>query len=143
MVLIEEVEKYLHYCEFQKELDSKTITTYRADLRQFIKFMETLYIYIGKKEISEYLRFIQGKYKQKTVKRKIASVKAFFGIWRKRRLLNWILSIRLKLSLRRKWYYLKSSLERLLCNCWITCIGNGLTRHILSGRGRCYSVILQ
>lgn len=78
MVLVEEMKKYLHYCEFQKELDSKTITAYRADLEQFIKFMEATDNCMGKEEINEYLQFIHGKYKQKTVKRKIASVKAFF-----------------------------------------------------------------
>lgn len=78
MVLTEEVGKYLHYCEFQKELDGKTIAAYRADLEQFIVFMEKLNNCMGKEEINRYLQFVHGKYKQKTVKRKIASVKAFF-----------------------------------------------------------------
>lgn len=78
MVLVEEMKKYLQYCQFQKELDGKTIIAYRTDLEQFIAIMETMDNCMGKKEINEYLRFIHGKYKQKTVKRKIASVKAFF-----------------------------------------------------------------
>ena len=78
MVLTEEMEKYLHYCEFQKELDSKTIIAYRTDLEQFILFMEKQGAGMGKEEINAYLLFIHEKYKQKTVKRKIASVKAFF-----------------------------------------------------------------
>lgn len=36
MLLNEEINKYLHYCKFQKELDDKTIKAYRADLEQFI-----------------------------------------------------------------------------------------------------------
>lgn len=36
MLLKEEINKYLRYCEFQKELDSKTVRAYRADLEQFI-----------------------------------------------------------------------------------------------------------
>lgn len=78
MVLMEEVKKYLHYCEFQKELDVKTITAYRADLEQFLVFMKTQNDCMGKEEINAYLLFIHEKYRQKTVKRKIASVKAFF-----------------------------------------------------------------
>ena len=36
MLLKEEINKYLNYCKFQKELDDKTIKAYRADLEQFI-----------------------------------------------------------------------------------------------------------
>lgn len=78
MELEKETEKYLRYCEFQKELDDKTIRAYRADLAQFITFMEKYDDMMGKEEINSYLVFIHEKYKQKTVKRKIASVKALF-----------------------------------------------------------------
>ena len=54
MVLQEEMDKYLHYCEFQKELDEKTIRAYRADLEQFITFMKR-YDAMGKEEINFYL----------------------------------------------------------------------------------------
>lgn len=36
MLLKEEINKYLNYCKFQKELDDKTIKAYKADLEQFI-----------------------------------------------------------------------------------------------------------
>ena len=36
MHLREEINKYLHYCKLQKELDAKTVRAYRADLEQFI-----------------------------------------------------------------------------------------------------------
>ncbi|MBQ7956353.1 MAG: tyrosine-type recombinase/integrase [Lachnospiraceae bacterium] len=78
MVLKEEVDKYLHYCEFQKELDSKTIRAYRMDLEQFIAFMKKYDEVMGKEEINSYLLYIHDMYRQKTVKRKIASVKALF-----------------------------------------------------------------
>ena len=32
----EQVEKYLEYCEFRKELDWNTLKAYRIDLRQFL-----------------------------------------------------------------------------------------------------------
>ena len=77
MLLQEEIGKYLHYCEFQKELDTKTIKAYRTDLKQFMAFIEK-YDDIGKDAINSYLMHIHNMYKQKTVKRKIASVKALF-----------------------------------------------------------------
>lgn len=78
MELKEEISRYLHYCEFQKELDSKTIKAYRTDLTQFVTFMEKYNGVVGKDEINTYLLYIHERYKQKTVKRKIASVKALF-----------------------------------------------------------------
>lgn len=73
----EMVPLYLKACKFRKELDEKTIKAYRIDLTQFWKF-------IGseepqKKEIEEYMTELHKKYKQKTVKRKIATLKAFYS----------------------------------------------------------------
>ena len=71
MLLKEEINKYLNYCKFQKELDDKTIKAYKADLEQFITV-------IGennpdKEMLNAYLVYLHRMYKQKTVKRKIAS----------------------------------------------------------------------
>lgn len=77
VLLQDEIDKYLCYCEIQKELDIKTIKAYRTDIKQFTTFMEN-YDDIGKDEMNSYLMHIHSMYKQKTVKRKIASVKALF-----------------------------------------------------------------
>lgn len=77
VLLQDEIDKYLCYCEIQKELDIKTIKAYRTDLKQFTTFMEN-YDDIGKDEMNSYLMHIHSMYKQKTVKRKIASVKALY-----------------------------------------------------------------
>lgn len=69
---------YLEYCKKQKELDAKTIKAYRIDLQQFIEFMDKYNQEIDKKNINQYLNFIHEKYKHKTIKRKIACIKAFF-----------------------------------------------------------------
>lgn len=76
MLLKEEIEKYLHYCKLQKELDDKTIRAYKADLKQFITFIGENDL--DKKTLNSYLQYIHSMYKQKTIKRKIASVKALF-----------------------------------------------------------------
>lgn len=72
-----QVIRYLEYCEFRKELDRNTLKAYRIDLRQFFEYVHEM---IPAKEILEnYITELHKKYKQKTVKRKIASVKAFYN----------------------------------------------------------------
>lgn len=73
----EKVKPYLDYCRFRKELDEKTLKAYRIDLRQYFEFVRC--DEPGKDEIERYITELHKKYKQKTVKRKIASVKAFYG----------------------------------------------------------------
>ena len=68
---------YLEYCEYRKELDKKTIKAYRIDLRQYFAFIccdEP-----DKEKIETYITELHKKYKQKTVKRKIATLKAFYN----------------------------------------------------------------
>lgn len=73
----EEVSNYLEYCKFRKELDEKTLKAYRIDLRQYFEFFD------GKEPekigIEKYITDLHKKYKQKTIKRKIASIKAFYN----------------------------------------------------------------
>ncbi len=78
MLFKEEIEKYLHYCKFQRELDDKTIRAYKADLEQFIVLVGENENNLDKEKINSYLQYLHRTYKQKTVKRKIASVKALF-----------------------------------------------------------------
>ena len=78
MFLKEEVNKYLHYCKFQKELDDKTVKAYKADLEQFLTLIGENENNPDKEKLNSYLLFLHRMYKQKTVKRKIASVKALF-----------------------------------------------------------------
>ena len=73
----EQVRKYLEYCEFRKELDWNTLKAYRIDLKQFFEYaMEDI---PGKEKIEDYITELHKKFKQKTVKRKIASVKAYYN----------------------------------------------------------------
>ncbi len=103
--LQEHIENYLEYCQYQKRLDDKTLKAYRIDLRQFAEHI--LYngadIIIYNKEITpvsqeiseirpvllnvseitpvvleNYIAHLHRTYKPKTVKRKIASLKALF-----------------------------------------------------------------
>lgn len=77
MNLQEKVAGYLDYCKFRKELDRNTLKAYKIDLRQFFEQVGTG---IPSKEmIEEYITNLHKIYKQKTVKRKLASVKAFYA----------------------------------------------------------------
>ena len=69
-------KKYLEYCEFRKELDKKTLKAYRIDLRQYFDFLNSDNPQKG--EIEDYITNLHKKFKPKTVKRKIAAVKAFY-----------------------------------------------------------------
>lgn len=73
------VNNYLDYCQNQKRLDPKTLRAYRIDLTQFCNQIQPADVLDVTSEILE--NFIAGlhqKYKPKTVKRKIASLKALF-----------------------------------------------------------------
>lgn len=72
-------QKYLEYCEFQKRLDKKTLKAYRIDLRQFSEQCNfTDITEITPTILETYIAELHQQYKPKTVKRKIASIKALF-----------------------------------------------------------------
>ncbi len=73
----EQVKKYLEYCEFRKELDWNTLKAYRIDLKQFFEFTQE--DMPEKDKIEDYITELHKKYKQKTIKRKIASIKAYYN----------------------------------------------------------------
>lgn len=73
----EQLKKYLEYCEFRKELDWNTLKAYKIDLTQFFEFVKV--DLLNRNNIEDYVTNLHKKYKQKTIKRKIASVKAFYN----------------------------------------------------------------
>ena len=77
MRLEDKLEAYLEYCEYRKELDKKTLKAYRIDLRQYFEYVNA--DEPDKEKIEEYVTYLHKSYKQKTVKRKIASMKAFYN----------------------------------------------------------------
>ena len=77
MNLQEKVKPYLEYCIYRKELDTKTIKAYRIDLTQFFSYVQSAEP--EKETIEQYITDLHKKYKQKTIKRKIASIKAFYS----------------------------------------------------------------
>lgn len=73
------VDNYLVYCQDQKRLDSKTLKAYRIDLRQFGEHIPVSHVSdIDVNVLENYISSLHRKYKAKTVKRKLASIKALF-----------------------------------------------------------------
>lgn len=73
------IDTYLLYCKTQKRLDEKTIKAYRIDLTQFSAFFQASNITsITVSDLESFIAHLNLSYKPKTVRRKIASVKAFF-----------------------------------------------------------------
>lgn len=77
------VSRYLQYCQYQKNLDEKTIKSYHIDLKQFRKYLdkscisEDLHL-VTREVVAGYIAELHNQFKPRSVKRKIASLKAFF-----------------------------------------------------------------
>lgn len=73
------INNYLDYCKSQKRLDEKTLKAYRIDLNQFSdKIIISSISEINISTLEYHISFLNDIYKPKTVKRKLASIKAFF-----------------------------------------------------------------
>ena len=71
------VEQYLEYCKFRKELDWNTLKAYRIDLKQFFEYVRE--DTPEKATVEAYITELHKKYKPKTIKRKIASVRTYYS----------------------------------------------------------------
>jgi len=77
------IENFLCHCQFEKNLSPKTIKAYRTDLKQLLEFIqnnefpETIE-QLDKVTLKAYLQCLS-RYKPKTIKRKVAAIKAFLN----------------------------------------------------------------
>lgn len=72
-------KNYLDHCKFEKGLDAKTMKAYRIDLAQYASSSAESDALFTKAHLQLYIAQIHSKYAIKSVKRKIASLKAFFN----------------------------------------------------------------
>lgn len=71
--------EFLHVCEFTRRLDPKTIRAYKTDLLQFQAYLRSGNLsFLEKDNISSYLESLHQNYAPASVKRKIATLKAFY-----------------------------------------------------------------
>lgn len=81
--------QYLDYCLHQKRLDKKTIKAYHIDLNQFVSYIpETQLASITQDTLERYISHLHHNYQPKTVKRKIASLKAMFHYFEYKELIS-------------------------------------------------------
>ncbi len=71
-------KQYLDYCQYQKKLNGKTFKAYRIDIVQFQQLVEKMDGCLTKNNLSQYATYLHKTYKPKTIKRKIACIRAFF-----------------------------------------------------------------
>jgi len=76
------ISKFLFHCEFEKHLSKKTLKAYTIDLNQFKVFIKTRNVEqitkVNKDDLKQYLQHISS-FKPKTIKRKIATLKALYN----------------------------------------------------------------
>lgn len=72
------IVEYLEYCECRKHLNKKTIKAYQIDLKQYRDFSSNSPEILSKNTVDLFITKLHRQYKPKTIKRKIASLKAFF-----------------------------------------------------------------
>ena len=77
-ILNDYVAEYIEYCKYRKRLDQKTLKAYRIDLKQYADYLQNISEFYFKDNLDKYITHLHKQYKPKTVKRKIASLKAFF-----------------------------------------------------------------
>ena len=69
--------QYLDVCTYQKNLSAKTVKAYRIDLLQFIEYSSIKSNLFDRESVNQYIAYLNQNYKPRSVKRKIASLKAF------------------------------------------------------------------
>ena len=75
------IKDFLWHCEFEKKLDRKTLNAYKADLSQFVSNVGDLNISeVNKDVLRKYLQAIS-HFRHKTIKRKIATIKAMLNYY--------------------------------------------------------------
>ena len=77
------ITEFLNHCRYEKNLSSKTLKFYGIDLLQFnahleMHFVPLLVTEIDKTHLKDYLRQLS-QWKPKTIKRKVATLKALFN----------------------------------------------------------------
>lgn len=70
---------YLDHCQCEKALNAHTLKAYKKDIGQFICFSSMQADPFSKENIQGYIAWLHDGYAVRSVKRKIASLKAFFA----------------------------------------------------------------
>jgi integrase/recombinase XerD len=83
MELQEAVSQFLFHCRYEKNLSPKTLKAYSIDLRQFTEHLAThleiaTLAAVDKTALRAYIKSLFGPLKEKSIKRKVATLKTLF-----------------------------------------------------------------
>lgn len=73
----QKLNNYIKFCEQQKRLNEKTVKAYRIDITQFLGLIDEHHYNLSRECIEAYLVHLNQRYKPRSIKRKIASIKCF------------------------------------------------------------------
>jgi integrase/recombinase XerD len=83
VTVAEAIDSFLFHCQYEKNLSPRTLSAYETDLRQFMAALSPTsaedVTLIDKAELRPYIQRLFEPYSEKTVKRKVATLNAFFG----------------------------------------------------------------
>jgi len=84
MTVDQAFESFLFHCQYEKNLGEKTLRAYRIDLTQFQDHLKASTFEgaigeVNKELLRTYIQHLYESYKPKTIKRKIATLKALFN----------------------------------------------------------------
>lgn len=71
-------DRYFNYCSLQKNLDFKTVKSYKIDLGQFDAFLTSNNLPLSRLTVERYIEQLSARQKPATIKRKFASLRAYF-----------------------------------------------------------------
>ena len=74
--LSQSISWYLEMSEYERNLSADTLKAYRIDLQQFAEF--TREEWAGRDLLNEYIKHLNANFAPRSVKRKLASVRAFY-----------------------------------------------------------------
>lgn len=75
-ILPDSISEYLEAGEYERKLAPDTLKAYRIDLRQFSEFVED--VWPDRDMLLSYIKYLNQKFAPRSVKRKLASVRAFY-----------------------------------------------------------------
>lgn len=70
------IDAYLEVCEYEKNLSPDTVKAYRIDLKQFLTFTDENSVDL--ELLNRYIKHLNQTFSPRSVKRKLASIRAFF-----------------------------------------------------------------
>ncbi len=82
-VLTDSVALYLARCRGEKRLDQKTVKAYCCDIEQFLVWLEEGIREFSRASMREYMVYLNARYAASTVRRKLASLRAW-ATWMRR-----------------------------------------------------------